>query len=89
MKTISLICKALSDQNRLRVVMALMTYDELCACQITEFLQISGATVSRHLGLLANAGIVSSRKEGRWVIFCASLLWASLAVLGCVSASGE
>jgi len=68
MKNILSICKALSDQNRLRVVFALMEFDELCVCQITELLQISGATVSRHLGVLANAGIIDSRKEGRWVI---------------------
>ena len=68
MKDILSICKALSDQNRLRVAFALLEFDELCVCQVTELLQVSGATVSRHLGVLANAGIINSRKEGRWVI---------------------
>jgi len=58
--------KALSDGNRLRVVYALMNCDELCACQITELLQVTGATVSRHLSLMVSAGILDSRKSGRW-----------------------
>jgi ArsR family transcriptional regulator len=61
--------KALSDLNRLRIVMALSRYDELCACQITELLQVTGATASRHLSILQHAGILGSRKEGRWVYY--------------------
>ncbi len=61
--------KALSDRNRLRVVAALMTRNELCACQISELLQVTGATASRHMGLLIQAGLVQSRKDGRWVYY--------------------
>jgi ArsR family transcriptional regulator len=61
--------KSISDRNRLRVIMALMTYEELCACQIIELLQVTGATVSKHLGQLNNAGLIKSRKEGRWIYF--------------------
>ena len=61
------ILKALSDLNRLRIVAALSRYDELCACQITELLQVAGATVSRHLSVLQRSGLLDSRKEGRWV----------------------
>ena len=61
--------KALSDKNRMRVVAALWRFDELCACQITELLQVSGATASRHLGILQKAGLVDSRKDGRWVYY--------------------
>ncbi len=63
------ILKAVSDKNRMRVVAALSRYDELCACQITELLEVSGATASRHLSVLQKAGLVSSRKDGRWVYF--------------------
>ena len=59
--------KALSDRNRLRVVAALMNHEELCACHIIEFLEVTGATASRHMGLLIRAGLVQSRKAGRWV----------------------
>ena len=66
--TLSLL-KALSDRNRLRVVAALLSTRELCACQIKELLKITGATVSRHLALLIQVGLVDSRKDGRWVYY--------------------
>ena len=61
--------KALSDRNRLRAFAALLSRGELCACQITELLRVSGATVSRHMGVLVSAGLVESRKDGRWVYY--------------------
>jgi ArsR family transcriptional regulator len=67
MKTLLEITKALSDRNRLRVVAALMNHNELCACHIIELLQVTGATASRHMGLLIRSGLVQSRKAGRWV----------------------
>ncbi len=63
------VTKALSDRNRLRIMMALNTADELCACQITELLQVAGATVSRHLSVMVNAGLLISRKNGRWIFY--------------------
>ena len=63
------IFKALSDQNRLKVLAALSRYPELCACQLIELLQVSGATTSRHLDILINANLVDRRKEGRWVYY--------------------
>ncbi len=81
--TLSLL-KALSDKNRLRVVAALLSTHELCACQIKELLKITGASVSRHLAILIQVGLVDSRKKGRWVYyrlrkdqpdFMALLLW--------------
>ncbi|MFP4548683.1 MAG: ArsR/SmtB family transcription factor [Fidelibacterota bacterium] len=69
MNPILSIFKALSDQNRLRIFTALMNYEELCGCQIIELLQVTGATVSRHMDLLLSAGLVKSRKEGRWVFY--------------------
>lgn len=59
--------KALADGNRLRIIMALSAHDELCVCQITELLQVSTPTVSRHMSVLQNAGLVKSRKDARWV----------------------
>jgi ArsR family transcriptional regulator, arsenate/arsenite/antimonite-responsive transcriptional repressor len=63
------ITKALSDGNRLRVIMTLTEFEELCVCQITEMLGHATATVSRHMSVLQNAGLVKSRKEGRWVYY--------------------
>jgi DNA-binding transcriptional ArsR family regulator len=66
--TLSVI-KSISDKNRLRVLSALLVHTELCACQITEFLSVTGATTSRHLGLMVNAGVLKNRKHGRWIYF--------------------
>ena len=69
MKQLLAITRALADNNRLRVLNALDRETELCACQITALLQVSGPTVSRHLTILQNAGLVDSRKQGRWVFY--------------------
>ncbi len=67
MKSIEEIFKALADRNRMRIVSALLYTKELCACQIHEWLGVSGATASKHLSILGTAGFILSRKDGRWV----------------------
>jgi ArsR family transcriptional regulator len=67
MKDVLAVTKALSDGNRLRTLMALREVVELCVCQITEMLEVAPATVSRHMSVLQGAGLVESRKDGRWV----------------------
>jgi len=69
MDKITAIFKALSDRNRIRIVSSLLNHNELCACQITELLQVTGATASRHMGVLISSGLVDSRKDGRWVYY--------------------
>ena len=69
MKDVLSVTKALSDGNRLRTVMALRDMIELCVCQVTEMLGLAPATVSRHMSILQNAGLVESRKKGRWVYY--------------------
>lgn len=59
------ITKALSDESRLRVLLGLRE-SELCLCQIVEVLGLAPSTVSRHLNLLRQAGLVDMRKDGRW-----------------------
>jgi DNA-binding transcriptional ArsR family regulator len=59
-------CKALSDQNRVRVLMALVKR-ELCVCQLIELLGLAPSTVSKHMSILKNAGLVECRKEGLWI----------------------
>jgi ArsR family transcriptional regulator, arsenate/arsenite/antimonite-responsive transcriptional repressor len=65
-RTVALL-KALADRNRLRIVLALGAHDELCACQVTGLLEVTGATVSRHLAVLERAGLVQKRRDGRWI----------------------
>jgi len=62
------ITKALADENRVRALLALRQ-GELCVCQITELLGLAPSTVSKHLSLLFQAGLVESRKEGRWIYY--------------------
>ena len=66
MKQFLAITKALSDSNRVRLLCALRN-GELCVCQLIELLGPS--TVSKHLSILGQAGLVESRKEGRWVYY--------------------
>ena len=68
METILNLAKALSDEGRLRVLLALRQR-ELCVCQITALLQLATPTVSRHMAVLQQAGLVTSRKAGRWVFY--------------------
>jgi ArsR family transcriptional regulator len=69
MKPTLAILKALADGNRLRILAALLQAEELCACQLIDLLGVSGATTSQHLTLLAQVGLVESRKQGRWNYF--------------------
>jgi ArsR family transcriptional regulator len=59
--------KALADSNRLRIVAVLMEHDELCGCQVCALLGLAAATVSRHMAILHDAGLLRCRKAGRWV----------------------
>lgn len=69
MNDLLMMMKALADRNRLRIMAALLRHDELCACQLTELLGVAGATSSRHLAQLQNAGMIQGRKSGRWVLY--------------------
>jgi len=59
---------ALSDPNRLRALAALRD-GELCVCQIIALLELAPSTVSKHMAILRQAGLVASRKEERWVYY--------------------
>lgn len=63
------ITKALADENRVRILMALNGRDELCVCQLIDMLQLAPSTVSKHLFILRNARLVVGRKEGRWMYY--------------------
>lgn len=68
MKDVLEIGKALADGNRLRALMGLAG-GELCVCQIIEMLGLAPSTVSKHLSILHQAGLVEARKEGRWMYY--------------------
>lgn len=60
--------KALSDPNRIRIVKMLGKRD-LCMCEVREVLRLSNSTVSKHLTILRDAGLLLDSKDGRWVNF--------------------
>lgn len=68
MNPIVSIAKALSDLNRVRVI-SMLASGELCVCQITEVLRLATSTVSKHMSILRQAGLVDGRKEGRWMYY--------------------
>lgn len=68
MREFLLITKALSDETRVRALWAVRER-ELCLCQIIEMLALSPSTVSKHMTLLHQAGLVRRRKQGRWHYF--------------------
>lgn len=62
------ITKALSDENRVRVLM-MLAGGQLCVCQIIEMLGLAPSTVSKHMYILKQSGLVESRKDGRWIYY--------------------
>ncbi len=62
------IFKALSDPNRIRIV-KMLAERELCMCEIREILDLSNSTVSKHLTILRDAGLLLDTKDGKWVNF--------------------
>ncbi len=65
MKEFLYIAKAVADESRARILM-LLRRDELCVCQIVDALELAPSTVSKHMALLTQAGLVNVRKDGRW-----------------------
>ena len=68
MKTCIRVMKALSDQNRLKIIKMLAEKD-LCVCEITALLGLAQPTVSKHLKTLEDAGLAVSTRDGSWVIY--------------------
>jgi ArsR family transcriptional regulator, arsenate/arsenite/antimonite-responsive transcriptional repressor len=68
MRDFMAITKALSDPNRVRILLALRRR-ELCVCRITELFGLAPSTMSKHLSILHHAGLIQSRKSERWVYY--------------------
>ena len=66
MQEILNIFKALSDETRLRIL-KLLGNGELCVCDLFSALDMVQPKVSFHLSVLKEAGLITDRKEGRWV----------------------
>jgi ArsR family transcriptional regulator, arsenate/arsenite/antimonite-responsive transcriptional repressor len=64
--------KALADPTRLRLYSLIASSDEQCACDLTGPLDVSQPTVSHHLKVLTEAGLVSREQRGKWAFYRAN-----------------
>ncbi len=62
---IALICRALGDANRLQIV-GMLSDGEKCACKLLEKFEITQPTLSHHMRILCECGLVDVRREGKW-----------------------
>ena len=68
LRSLLLITGALADASRVRLLMALLG-GELCVCQLLGVLKLAPSTVSKHMSILNNAGLVTAEKRGKWVYY--------------------
>jgi len=61
--------KALSDPNRVSIL-KILARRRLCVCELTALLGLAQSTVSKHLRILEEAGLVVYEKEGPWINYC-------------------
>ena len=87
--------KAFCDESRLKIIELLCADKETCACVLLEDLSISQSTLSHHMKILVESGLVNSRKDGRKVMYSISSEGADRSrnvlesILNCVLCSGE
>ena len=67
-RELSTVAQALSDPTRLRIL-KLLAQRDLCVCELVYLLPATQSRVSQNLAILKNAGLVSDRREGRWVFY--------------------
>ena len=75
----ALIFKAFCDENRIRIIKMLQS-GEKCACKLLEEINITQPTLSHHMKILCDSGIVVGRKEGKWTHYSISCDGAEYAV---------
>ena len=61
-----LIFKALSDNTRLEIILMLSHTEKMCACKILEKFEITQPTLSHHMKILSECGLVNTEKIGKW-----------------------
>lgn len=66
MKSFVKVMKALSDPSRIKI-MKMLQQKMMCVCEIQSALQIAQSTTSKHLQILEDAGLITSKKDGLWV----------------------
>lgn len=79
--------KNLAEETRLKILMLTIEEAELCVCEYVNALGLSQPKISRHLAQLRSFGLLTDRKEGKWVFYSLSkslLAWERESILSCV-----
>ena len=76
-KTLVGVFKALSDESRQKILLALEEEGELRVAELVERFGISQPTMSHHLGVLRNTGLVNDRREGQSIYYSVNRRWLS------------
>jgi ArsR family transcriptional regulator len=61
--------KALADPTRVAIINSLSAADEVCVCNLTDAFELSQPTISHHLKILREAGLVESTRRGTWAYY--------------------
>jgi ArsR family transcriptional regulator, arsenate/arsenite/antimonite-responsive transcriptional repressor len=69
MNDLVLFAKALADPTRLRLLAALRVGRELCVCELCDALEMRQSTLSSHLEVIRQAGMLTTRKDGKWTYY--------------------
>ena len=70
-KRMAVMFKAFADENRIQIL-ELLRDGERCACRLLEEMKITQPTLSHHMKILCDSGIVVGRKEGKWMHYSIS-----------------
>lgn len=82
--------KALCDENRIKILKLLQS-GEKCACVLLDDLHITQPTLSHHMKILCDSGIVVGRKDGKWMHYSISQVGAknAISVLGSLTSAAD
>ena len=89
-KHMAALFKALGDENRIKILKLLQS-GEKCACVLLDDLHISQPTLSHHMKILCDSGVVVGRKEGKWMHYSISRegMQSAAAALQSLTATAE
>lgn len=82
-KQITVIFKAFCDENRVQILRILQS-GERCACELLDEMSLSQPTLSHHMKILCDSGIVVGRKDGKWTYYSLSAEGAETA-MSCIA----
>ena len=85
---VTAISSALSDATRVRLLAALFQ-GELCVCQLVMLVELAQSTVSKHLSILRQAGLVKARRDGRFQYFSLAGEESTMLIRGVIAWVGK